>query len=35
VIAFPSAGGVDPLTDVLGPITPRQRKEAGIDAIPE
>ncbi|MFT4126603.1 MAG: Asp-tRNA(Asn)/Glu-tRNA(Gln) amidotransferase GatCAB subunit C, partial [Gordonia sp. (in: high G+C Gram-positive bacteria)] len=33
VIAFPkSGGGVDPLTDAPAPITPAQRKEAGIDA---
>jgi aspartyl-tRNA synthetase len=32
VIAFPkSGGGVDPLTDAPAPITPAQRKEAGID----
>jgi aspartyl-tRNA synthetase len=36
VIAFPkSGGGVDPLTDAPAPITPQQRKEAGIDAKPE
>ena len=36
VIAFPkSGGGVDPLTDAPAPITPAQRKEAGIDAVPE
>lgn len=35
VIAFPkSGGGVDPLTDAPAPITPQQRKEAGIDAKP-
>ena len=34
VIAFPkSGGGVDPLTDAPAPITPQQRKEAGVDAI--
>ena len=34
VIAFPkSGGGYDPLTDAPAPITPEQRKEAGIDAI--
>ena len=34
VIAFPkSGGGVDPLTDAPAPITPQQRKEAGIDAV--
>ncbi len=36
VIAFPkTGGGVDPLTDAPAPITPLQRKEAGIDAKPE
>ncbi|MGL4743214.1 MAG: aspartate--tRNA ligase [Dermatophilaceae bacterium] len=36
VIAFPkSGGGYDPLTDAPAPITPQQRKEAGIDAAPE
>ena len=36
VIAFPkSGGGVDPLTDAPGPITPEQRKETGIDFVPE
>ncbi|QMV85408.1 aspartate--tRNA ligase [Corynebacterium hindlerae] len=36
VIAFPkSGGGVDPLTDAPAPITPQQRKEAGIDAKPK
>ncbi|GAB4078258.1 aspartate--tRNA ligase [Nostocoides australiense] len=35
VIAFPkSGGGYDPLTDAPAPITPEQRKEAGIDAKP-
>src|SRR5699024_8048811 len=35
VIAFPkSGGGYDPLTDAPAPITPQQRKEAGIDATP-
>ena len=35
VIAFPkSGGGVDPLTAAPAPITPQQRKEAGIDATP-
>jgi aspartyl-tRNA synthetase len=35
VIAFPkSGGGVDPLTDAPAPITPEQRKEAGVDAVP-
>jgi aspartyl-tRNA synthetase len=33
VIAFPkSGGGYDPLTDAPAPITPEQRKEAGVDA---
>ena len=36
VIAFPkSGGGLDPLTDAPAPITPAQRKEAGIDVEPE
>ena len=36
VIAFPkSGGGYDPLTAAPTPITPEQRKEAGIDAMPE
>jgi aspartyl-tRNA synthetase len=36
VIAFPkSGGGVDPLTDAPAPITPEQRREAGVDAKPE
>jgi aspartyl-tRNA synthetase len=35
VIAFPkAASGHDPLTGAPTPITPAQRKEAGIDAIP-
>jgi aspartyl-tRNA synthetase len=35
VIAFPkSGGGVDPLTSAPTPITPLQRKEAGVDAVP-
>jgi aspartyl-tRNA synthetase len=35
VIAFPkSGGGYDPLTDAPAPITPEQRREAGIDAPP-
>jgi aspartyl-tRNA synthetase len=35
VIAFPkSGGGYDPLTAAPAPITPEQRKEAGIDAKP-
>jgi aspartyl-tRNA synthetase len=34
VIAFPkSGGGVDPLTEAPAPITPAQRKEAGVDAV--
>jgi aspartyl-tRNA synthetase len=34
-IAFPkSGGGYDPLTDAPAPITPEQRKEAGIDVSP-
>ena len=33
VIAFPkTGGGQDPLTDAPTPITPQQRREAGIDA---
>ncbi|SDR92237.1 aspartyl-tRNA synthetase [Nocardioides scoriae] len=33
VIAFPkSGGGYDPLTQAPAPITPEQRKEAGVDA---
>jgi aspartyl-tRNA synthetase len=36
VIAFPkTGGGVDPLTEAPAPITPEQRKESGIDVIPE
>ena len=36
VIAFPKIGaGWDPLTDAPAPITPEQRKEAGVDAEPE
>ncbi len=36
VIAFPkSGGGYDPLTDAPAPITPEQRAEAGVDAIPD
>ena len=36
VIAFPkSGGGFDPLTAAPAPITPEQRKEAGVDAVPE
>jgi aspartyl-tRNA synthetase len=35
VIAFPkAASGLDPLTGAPTPITPQQRKEAGIDVIP-
>ncbi|MDT0201466.1 aspartate--tRNA ligase [Nocardioides sp. AE5] len=35
VIAFPkSGGGFDPLTEAPAPITPQQRKEAGVDARP-
>ena len=35
VIAFPkSGGGFDPLTEAPAPITPAQRKEAGVDATP-
>ncbi len=35
VIAFPkSGGGYDPLTAAPAPITPEQRKEAGVDAQP-
>jgi aspartyl-tRNA synthetase len=35
VIAFPkTGGGYDPLTGAPAPITPEQRKEAGIDAVP-
>jgi aspartyl-tRNA synthetase len=35
VIAFPkAASGLDPLTGAPTPITPEQRKEAGIDAAP-
>jgi aspartyl-tRNA synthetase len=36
VIAFPkTGGGYDPLTSAPAPITPEQRKEAGVDAVPE
>ena len=36
VIAFPkSGGGYDPLTGAPAPISPQQRKEAGVDARPE
>ncbi|MFC6883094.1 MULTISPECIES: aspartate--tRNA ligase [Actinomadura] len=36
VIAFPkAASGYDPLTAAPTPITPQQRKEAGIDVVPE
>ncbi|MGH3174992.1 MAG: amino acid--tRNA ligase-related protein [Streptosporangiaceae bacterium] len=35
VIAFPkAASGLDPLTGAPTPITPAQRREAGIDATP-
>ncbi|MFC2599434.1 MAG: aspartate--tRNA ligase, partial [Actinomyces massiliensis] len=35
VIAFPkSGGGYDPLTEAPAPITPEQRRQAGIDAEP-
>jgi aspartyl-tRNA synthetase len=35
VIAFPkTASGSDPLTGAPSPITPTQRREAGIDAVP-
>jgi len=34
VIAFPKTGnGYDPLTGAPAPITPEQRKEAGVDAV--
>ena len=36
VIAFPkSGGGFDPLTEAPAPITPAQRKEAGVDFKPK
>jgi aspartyl-tRNA synthetase len=36
VIAFPkSGGGYDPLTGAPAPITPEQRREAGVDATPD
>ena len=36
VIAFPkTGGGFDPLTSAPAPITAQQRKEAGVDAVPE
>ncbi|HET8604086.1 MAG TPA: aspartate--tRNA ligase [Marmoricola sp.] len=36
VIAFPKSGnGYDPLTAAPAPITPQQRKEAGVDARPQ
>jgi aspartyl-tRNA synthetase len=36
VIAFPkSGGGYDPLTAAPAPITAEQRKEAGVDVVPE
>jgi aspartyl-tRNA synthetase len=35
VIGFPkAASGLDPLTGAPTPITPAQRREAGIDAQP-
>jgi aspartyl-tRNA synthetase len=35
VIAFPkTGGGYDPLTAAPAPITPEQRKEAGVDFVP-
>jgi aspartyl-tRNA synthetase len=36
VIAFPkTGGGYDPLTSAPAPITPEQRKEAGVDVVPD
>ena len=36
VIAFPkSGGGYDPLTGAPAPITPEQRRDAGVDAKPK
>jgi aspartyl-tRNA synthetase len=36
VIAFPkTASGGDPLTGAPSPITPAQRREAGVDAVPD
>jgi len=36
VIAFPkSGGGFDPLTSAPAPITATQRKEAGVDSVPQ
>ncbi|MDA8439470.1 MAG: aspartate--tRNA ligase [Propionibacterium sp.] len=36
VIAFPkTGGGFDPLTGAPAPITPQQRREAGVDARPK
>jgi len=36
VIAFPkSGGGVDPLTGAPAPVTAEQRKETGVDFVPE
>ncbi|WP_133905062.1 aspartate--tRNA ligase [Actinophytocola oryzae] len=36
VIAFPkTGGGFDPLTSAPAPITPEQRREAGVDAKPQ
>ena len=35
VIAFPKTGnGFDPLTEAPAPITPQQRREAGVDTKP-
>ena len=35
VIAFPKTGnGFDPLTSAPAPITPEQRREAGVDVTP-
>jgi aspartyl-tRNA synthetase len=36
VIAFPkTGGGYDPLTEAPAPITPEQRREAGVDTAPK
>ncbi|MFW5899120.1 MAG: aspartate--tRNA ligase [Jiangellaceae bacterium] len=36
VIAFPkTGGGYDPLTGAPAPLSPEQRKEAGVDAVPD
>ena len=36
VIAFPkTGGGYDPLTAAPAPISDAQRKEAGVDFVPE